>query len=73
MKISPLLVTAVVGKPAEEGIAPRFSTSDRLASQAITQTISIASGLFNTIAQKASPSHLAHSKSNMRLGVAMIS
>ncbi|CBY12472.1 unnamed protein product [Oikopleura dioica] len=27
MKISPLLVTAVVGKPSEEGIAPRFSVS----------------------------------------------
>nr|CAC83962.1 Oikosin 6D protein [Oikopleura dioica] len=27
MKISQLLVTAVVGKPAEEGIAPRFSVS----------------------------------------------
>ncbi|CBY41736.1 unnamed protein product [Oikopleura dioica] len=27
MKISPLLVTAVIGKPSEEGIAPRFSVS----------------------------------------------
>ncbi|CBY32083.1 unnamed protein product [Oikopleura dioica] len=27
MKISPLLVTAVVGKPSEESIAPRFSVS----------------------------------------------
>ncbi|CBY23404.1 unnamed protein product [Oikopleura dioica] len=73
MKISPLLVTAVVGKPSEEGIAPRFSVSrtigqcggsfigetevdiKSLASQASTNTISTAFGLFNTIAQKASP------------------
>ncbi|CBY43518.1 unnamed protein product [Oikopleura dioica] len=53
MKISPLLVTAVVGKPSEEGIAPRFSASRTIeqCGGSFIATISTAFGFFNMILQ----------------------